>query len=94
MGSARCSCGFSELDDEELTDHLDWVFVPDDSVGPDGQVHEEWRGLACSCGLVAISSEELEEHFRKVFTPPDAIGRDGRKHEDPTRAWKSTRRWS
>jgi hypothetical protein len=79
----RCSCGFMELADEEIIDHLELVFEPDDQAGNDGQVHEERGPLTCACGLAAITAEELDEHFLKVFTPCDAVGRDGRKHEQP-----------
>jgi hypothetical protein len=81
--AARCSCGFTELADEEIIDHLELVFEPDDLTGNDGQTHEERERLTCACGLSAITSEELDEHFLKVFTPDDAIGRDSRKHESP-----------
>jgi hypothetical protein len=81
MVAARCSCGFTELADEEMTDHLLSVFERDDLKGNDGQVHEERGRLACTCGLSAITPEELDAHLLKVFAPADAIGRDGRKHE-------------
>lgn len=81
MIAVQCSCGFTELDDEEITDHLHRVFEPDDLVGNDGQIHEERAALTCACGLVAITSWELDLHLLKVFTPADGIGRDGRKHE-------------
>jgi hypothetical protein len=81
MVAARCSCGFAELADEELIDHLLRVFDPDDLVGNDGQVHEERDRLACACGLRAITPEELDAHILDAFTPGDGIGRDGRKHE-------------
>jgi anti-sigma regulatory factor (Ser/Thr protein kinase) len=81
--AARCSCGFMELADEEVIDHLELVFEADDLTGNDGQAHEESNPLTCACGLSAITPEELDEHFLKVFTPYDAIGRDGRRHEPP-----------
>jgi hypothetical protein len=81
MVSAQCSCGFTELDDEDITDHLHLVFEPDDRMGNDGQVHEEKDRLTCACGLAAITAEELDFHLLKVFTPDDAIGRDGKRHE-------------
>jgi hypothetical protein len=80
MIAARCSCGFTELADEEMTDHLLQVFEPDDQKGTDGLVHEERDRLVCACGLSAITPEELDEHLLKVFTPDNAIGRDGQKH--------------
>jgi hypothetical protein len=80
MIAAGCSCGFTELADEELTDHLQQAFEPDDHRGNDGLVHEEGAPLTCLCGLSAITPEELDTHFLKVFTPDDAIGRDGHKH--------------
>jgi hypothetical protein len=81
MVAARCSCGFAELADEEMTDHLLSVFEPDDLKGNDGQVHEERGCLACACGLSAITTEELDAHFLKTFIPADVIGRDGQRHE-------------
>lgn len=80
MTPARCACGFTELDDETLTDHLLVVFTPDGMRGLDGLIHEESQRLACCCGLAARTPDELDEHFREVFTPGDALGRDGRKH--------------
>jgi hypothetical protein len=81
MVSARCSCGFTELADEEITDHFQQVFEPDDLRGNDGLVHEERGRLACACGLSAVTPEELDTHLLKAFTPADGIGRDGQKHE-------------
>ena len=81
--AARCACGFRELADEEIIDHLELVFEPADLTGNDGQAHEERDRLTCACGLSAITPEELDEHFLKVFTPGDAIGTDGRRHEPP-----------
>lgn len=77
---AQCACGFTELGDETLTDHLHGVFTPDDMRVKDGLVHEERKRLACSCGLAARTPDELDGHFRDVFTPDDGVGRDGRKH--------------
>jgi hypothetical protein len=79
--AAQCSCGFTELADEEIIDHLELLFEPDDLRGNDGQVHEETGGLTCSCGLAAVTTEELDRHFLGLFMPADAIGRDGRRHE-------------
>jgi hypothetical protein len=83
MITAQCSCGFRELADEEIIDHLQLVFEPDDLRGNDGQVHEERDRLACACGLSAITTEELDAHLLNVFTPGDAIGSDGRRHLPP-----------
>jgi hypothetical protein len=77
----QCSCGFKELDDEEIIDHLELVFEAEDSRGKDGLVHEERDLLTCFCGFAAITSEELDTHFLAVFTPNDAIGSDGERHE-------------
>ena len=85
MTAARCTCGFTDLADEKLTDHLLAVFEPDDHMGNDGLAHEERERLTCSCGLTASTPGELDAHFLKVFTPDDAIGRDGQRHE-PTAA--------
>jgi hypothetical protein len=81
MISARCTCGFTELADEEISDHLLLVFEPEDDIGNDGLAHEEREHLTCACGLTAITSVELDVHFLKAFTPDDAIGNDGRRHE-------------
>ena len=81
MTAARCTCGFTELADEELNDHLLHVFEPDDRMGNDGLAHEERDRLTCACGVTASTPEELDEHLLKVFAPDDAIGSDGRKHE-------------
>jgi hypothetical protein len=81
MIAVQCSCGFTELDDEEITDHLQQVFAPDDSRGSDGLVHLEGDRLACCCGFTAATPQELDGHLLAVFTPDDAIGRDGKSHE-------------
>ena len=81
MVAVQCACGFTELHDEEITDHLELVFEPDDCRGNDGQVHIEGDRLTCLCGLAATSADELDDHFLAMFTPPDAVGRDGRKHQ-------------
>jgi hypothetical protein len=77
----RCLCGFTELDDETLADHLAVVFTPDDCVGNDGKVHEELSGHACACGFAAASAGDLEGHLMAMFTPADGIGLDGQRHE-------------
>jgi hypothetical protein len=76
-----CSCGFTELADESMTDHLLQVFTPDDAIGRDGQRHEEGESLACFCGFTAATTEELDDHFLAAFTPADAIARDGKQHK-------------
>jgi hypothetical protein len=81
MTATKCSCGFTELDDESMTDHLHQVFEPDHHRGNDGLVHEERDRLTCACGMAAITADELDQHFLKVFTADDAIGRDGQRHE-------------
>jgi hypothetical protein len=81
MIAARCTCGFTELADEELTDHLLLVFEPEDHIGNDGLAHEERERLTCACGLTAITSEEFDAHILKVFTPSDAIASDGERHQ-------------
>jgi len=81
---ARCACGFTELDDEEIADHLALVFTPDDSIGPDGKLHEELLGLACACGYLAIAPEEIEGHLLTAFMAADGIGLDGKRHENPS----------
>jgi len=82
MPIARCLCGFAELDDETLADHLAVVFTPDDCVGNDGKVHEELPGRACACGFSGTSADALEGHLMAAFTPGDGTGLDGRKHGD------------
>jgi hypothetical protein len=81
MAAVHCACGFAELADEEITDHLELVFERDDLTGNDGRVHEETGGMTCSCGLAAVTTDELDAHFLAVFTPADSLGRDGKKHE-------------
>ena len=80
MNATKCSCGFTELGDEGIIDHLHSIFEPADLKGNDGQVHQETDHLVCSCGLSAATSEDLDNHFLEVFTPADAVGRDGKKH--------------
>jgi hypothetical protein len=81
MLTMQCTCGFTELGDETLHDHLQRVFEPADRRGNDGQVHEEGTRLACLCGFAAVTGDRLDQHFLSVCTPAGAIGRDGRKHE-------------
>jgi hypothetical protein len=80
MTATRCTCGFTELADEELTDHLLAVFEPADHMGNDGQAHEERAHLTCACGLTASTPGEFDAHILKVFAPSDAIGSDGLGH--------------
>jgi hypothetical protein len=81
MIPARCTCGFTELADEELIDHLLLIFERDDHIGNDGLAHEEREHLTCACGFAAITSEEFDSHILKAVTPGDAIGSDGHRHE-------------
>jgi hypothetical protein len=81
MISARCTCGFTELEDEELIDHFLLVFEPEDHIGNDGLAHEEREHLTCACRFIAITSEEFDAHILKAFTPDDALGSDGHRHE-------------
>lgn len=81
MTVAQCSCGFTELEDEHITDHLHRVFEPEDMTGDDGQLHLEGRSLECLCGFSAPTTEELDAHLLKALTPYDATGRDGDRHE-------------
>jgi hypothetical protein len=78
--ATQCACGFTELSDETLFDHLALAFTPDDAAGNDGREHEELRGRACACGLPGGTREELERHLMAAFTPADRIGLDGREH--------------
>jgi hypothetical protein len=87
MIAIQCACGFSELADETITDHLHTVFAPEDMRGHDGLIHDEMTGLACSCGFGAITADELDEHLLRAFAPDDGIGRDGTRHGRPGEAW-------
>jgi hypothetical protein len=81
MPGAQCLCGFTELDDETIADHLAVAFTPDDSVGNDGMVHEELSGRACACGFASGSADDLEGHLLASFASGDGIGLDGKRHE-------------
>jgi hypothetical protein len=81
MLATRCACGFRELRDEQVIDHLLAVFESADAIGADGKNHEEMASLACSCGFPAVSGEEMDRHFLAVFAPSGRLGRDGRRHE-------------
>lgn len=76
----RCLCGFTELEDESLADHLHVVFIADDTLGSDGLTHEETSTRRCSCGFNANGPGNLDAHFLKAFMPESAIGRDGNRH--------------
>jgi hypothetical protein len=77
---AQCLCGFTELDDETIADHLAVAFTPEDCVGNDGKVHEELSEHACACGFAVGSAGGLEAHLMAIFTPGDGIGLDGKSH--------------
>jgi hypothetical protein len=81
MTAMQCSCGFTELADEEITDHLLLAFEPPDLRGNDGLVHAEGKLLTCLCGLTAPTAGELDQHFLQAFTPQHAIGQDGQRHQ-------------
>jgi hypothetical protein len=81
MTTARCTCGFTELADEQMIDHLLQVFEPDDHIGNDGLAHEERQPLTCACGLTASTPGALDAHMLQAFTPDDAKDRDGQLHE-------------
>jgi hypothetical protein len=78
--AAQCICGFTELPDENVQDHLAEVFTPDDSAGIDGKVHEELPGRACACGVAVSAAEQMGQHLLAAFTPADGIGLDGKRH--------------
>lgn len=81
MADVRCSCGYTESGDEMLTDHLLEVFVPADSQGLDGQVHEEMAATgACACAVATTTPGELDQHFLAAFASADSVGRDGARH--------------
>jgi hypothetical protein len=80
MPVASCICGFTELVDESLIDHLLLAFVPDDGRVPDGQAHEEAETGHCLCGLATAAPAALDAHFLCIFTPATSTGRDGHKH--------------
>ena len=77
--ATTCVCGFTELADEVLVDHLSLMFTPDDSTGNDGVVHEELDTRACSCGFSG-TSDEIGAHMLAAFTPANGIGHDGKAH--------------
>jgi hypothetical protein len=81
MTAARCTCGFTELADELMIDHLLQVFEPDDRIGHDGLVHEERELLTCACGLTAATPAALDAHMLQAFTPDDAKDRHGQRHQ-------------
>lgn len=83
MPSAQCRCGFTELADESLMDHLHRVFAPQDGIGTDGELHDETTGPACLCGFTGEKPDDLDRHFLAVFRPANGIGDDGREHGDP-----------
>ena len=78
--ATSCVCGFAELADESLLDHLALVFTPDDQIGNDGVEHEELFTHACTCGYSSEGLTAMDEHLLSVFTPADGIGSDGKKH--------------
>jgi hypothetical protein len=91
-----CSCGYVPAGEDDLTDHLVAMFVPDDDTGLDGQLHAEAArdaparagtpagtpagGWRCLCGFSSDNRAGLDAHLLAAFTPPAAIGRDGRRH--------------
>ena len=81
MLATRCACGFQELADEQLIDHLLSVFEPEGAIGTDGDIHLETTSKACSCGLPFPSVEQFDAHFLAQFTPADSIGHKGQRHE-------------
>ena len=81
MTATSCACGFTELADEQMIDHLLGVFEPDDHIGHDGLLHEERDPLTCACGLTASAPDSLDAHLLQAFTPDDATDRDGQHHE-------------
>jgi hypothetical protein len=83
---ASCSCGFAELADETLADHLQRVFIPDDGRAADGTVHEEHATGTCACGFGPASPIALDAHLLAVFTPGNLTGCDGREHQ-PAGGW-------
>jgi hypothetical protein len=81
MLATHCACGFEELAEEQVIDHLLAAFEPVNDVGADGKVHEEMDSRTCSCGFSAISGNAMDAHFLAAFTPADRVGSDGRRHE-------------
>ena len=79
--ATQCACGFAELADEQVIDHVLAAFESADAVGADSKIHEEMAARACSCGFSAISCAEMDAHFLAAFTPAGHVGRDGRTHE-------------
>jgi hypothetical protein len=82
-----CLCGYEATSDEDLSDHLAEVFMPDDDRGSDGVAHAElsrpgsdstvWE---CLCGLTTIEVASLDAHLAQAFTPEDRTGSDGTRH--------------
>jgi hypothetical protein len=79
--ATQCACGFEELADEQVVDHLLAVLEPADAIGTDGKIHEEMANLVCSCGIASISGDGMDAHFLVAYTPADSVGNDGRTHE-------------
>jgi hypothetical protein len=91
MTATQCACGFTELADEQIGDHLALVFTPDNLIGNDGKEHEELPGLACACGYVTSMPGELEGHLLEAFTPVSRIGLDGKRHAVGSPSWPFAR---
>jgi hypothetical protein len=84
MTVQRCTCGFTEANEEGETfgDHLLRVFTPIDDKGADGQVHLEGSPeLTCLCGFRASTAEELDSHFLEMFIPADGMDSGGVEHK-------------
>jgi hypothetical protein len=77
MTTVQCACGFRELADEMVLDHLHRVFEAGDGKGNDGLVYEEGDRQACLCGYAADTTDDLDQHLLKSFAPRDGLGRDG-----------------
>jgi hypothetical protein len=92
MTQHLCTCGYEAGGPEDLVVHFGEMFIPDDDVAPDGQLHAEKARdadddrpapvpliLTCRCGFTA-GIDGFDRHLLAVFAPADRIGRDGKEH--------------
>jgi len=100
MSQHLCTCGYQAGSPEDLTVHFGEMFIPDDDIAPDGQVHAEKARdkdddsptpapltLTCRCGFTA-GIDAFDQHLLDVFAPADRIGHDGKEHAPAAPATK------
>jgi hypothetical protein len=84
MSDHECGCGYQADSAEDLTGHLGELYLTDDDIAPDGQVHAEagggTPGQHCLCGFTADAAVSLDDHLLRAFTPDDQVGGDGDRH--------------